>query len=190
VAQRNRRRARGGGPNPRKNGRPSNGLPDSSANGADGAGAQNEVDRPFPELESGEEALTEAQLAFGRPELAEIPDAEELTAFEESESGRDFDAPVPAAAGALSTRRSSRNRVPDESAVVAEHEHKVGIAAQLTGFLKGSWRELQRVQWPDRRQVFQATGVVLGFVIVAGAFLAVASFAAQKVVNLILYGHG
>ncbi len=39
---------------------------------------------------------------------------------------------------------------------------------RLVNFLQGSWRELQRVQWPDRRQVMQATGVVIGFVIVAG----------------------
>jgi preprotein translocase subunit SecE len=42
------------------------------------------------------------------------------------------------------------------------------------------------VQWPDRRQVFQATGVVIGFVIVAGAYLGVADWAAQKVVDFIL----
>jgi preprotein translocase subunit SecE len=45
---------------------------------------------------------------------------------------------------------------------------------RLIAFLEGSWRELQRVQWPDRRQVMQATAVVLGFVIVAGLVLAVA----------------
>ena len=39
------------------------------------------------------------------------------------------------------------------------------------GFLRASWAELQRVQWPDRRQVGQATAVVLGFVVVAGAYL-------------------
>ena len=42
---------------------------------------------------------------------------------------------------------------------------------RLIGFLRSCWRELKRVQWPDRRQVTQATGVVIGFVIVAGAFL-------------------
>ena len=57
---------------------------------------------------------------------------------------------------------------------------------RLVGFVQGSWRELQRVQWPDRRQVMQATGVVIGFVIVAGVFLGVADFVATKVVNLIL----
>jgi preprotein translocase subunit SecE len=53
-------------------------------------------------------------------------------------------------------------------------------------FLRASWAELQRVQWPDRRQVAQATSVVVGFVIVAGAYLGVADWAAQKVVNLII----
>ena len=58
--------------------------------------------------------------------------------------------------------------------------------ARLVHFLQGSWRELQRVQWPDRRQVMQATGVVIGFVIIAGAFLGVADFVATKIVKLIL----
>jgi preprotein translocase subunit SecE len=53
-------------------------------------------------------------------------------------------------------------------------------------FAQGSWRELQRVQWPDQRQVVQATGVVIGFVIVAGAYLGVADWVATKIVNIIL----
>jgi preprotein translocase subunit SecE len=56
----------------------------------------------------------------------------------------------------------------------------------LIGFVQGSWRELQRVQWPDQRQVVQATGVVLGFVIVAGAYLGLADWVATKIVNFIL----
>ena len=57
---------------------------------------------------------------------------------------------------------------------------------KLVGFLKASWAELQRVQWPDRRQVGQATLVVLGFVVVAGAYLGVADAAAKAVVDLII----
>ncbi len=60
---------------------------------------------------------------------------------------------------------------------------------RLLTFLQGSWRELQRVQWPDRRQVMQATGVVIGFVIVAGVVLGVSDWVAGKVVNYILNGH-
>ena len=54
------------------------------------------------------------------------------------------------------------------------------------GFLRASWAELQRVQWPDRRQVFQATAVVLGFVAIAGAYLGLADFVAKEVVEFIL----
>jgi preprotein translocase subunit SecE len=56
----------------------------------------------------------------------------------------------------------------------------------LIAFVQGSWRELQRVQWPDQRQVVQATGVVIGFVIVAGAYLGLADWVATKIVNFIL----
>ena len=65
-------------------------------------------------------------------------------------------------------------------------QHRPSAAARLIGFLRGSVRELQRVQWPDRRQVMQATGVVIGFVIVAGIFLGVADLVASKLINLIL----
>jgi preprotein translocase subunit SecE len=57
---------------------------------------------------------------------------------------------------------------------------------RVTGFLRASWAELQRVQWPTRQQVFQATAVVLGFVVIAGAFLAGADYVAGKIVDAIL----
>jgi preprotein translocase SecE subunit len=53
-------------------------------------------------------------------------------------------------------------------------------------FLRASWAELRRVQWPDRRQVSQATAVVLGFVVVAGLYLGLADWAAKKVVDFII----
>jgi preprotein translocase SecE subunit len=54
------------------------------------------------------------------------------------------------------------------------------------GFLGASWAELQRVQWPDRRQVTQATAVVLGFVTIAGVYLGVADTVAKEIVEFIL----
>jgi preprotein translocase subunit SecE len=58
--------------------------------------------------------------------------------------------------------------------------------ARFLVFLRSSWAELQRVQWPDRAQVGQATAVVIGFVVIAGAYLGLADAAAKKVVDLIL----
>jgi preprotein translocase SecE subunit len=54
------------------------------------------------------------------------------------------------------------------------------------GFLRASWAELQRVQWPDRRQVTQATAVVLGFVAIAGLYLGAADTVAKEIVEFIL----
>jgi preprotein translocase subunit SecE len=145
----------------------------------DAEGAPNPIEHATPDAE-----LAEAQMALGRPDLANVPDEQDLEEFEEEQFAED-QAAAPAA-GALSTSgsRSREPRVRQEQ--VAVPEHKVSTVARLTGFLKGSWHELQRTQWPDRRQVAQATGVVLGFVIVAGIFLGVADLVASKLVNLII----
>ena len=42
------------------------------------------------------------------------------------------------------------------------------------------------MQWPDRRQTTQATAVVLGFVVVAGAYLGVADYVAKEIVEFVL----
>ncbi len=60
------------------------------------------------------------------------------------------------------------------------------LPVRAVAFLRASWAELQRVQWPDRRQVTQATAVVLGFVAVAGAYLGAADWLAGKIINFIL----
>jgi preprotein translocase SecE subunit len=57
---------------------------------------------------------------------------------------------------------------------------------RFVAFLRASWAELQRVQWPDRRQVGQATAVVLGFVVVAGLYLGLADAAANWLVDRII----
>jgi preprotein translocase SecE subunit len=81
----------------------------------------------------------------------------------------------------------------DEDAVPArprsarrEAEHRAGLLARFFAFLRASWAELQRVQWPDRRQVGQATAVVLGFVIIAGAYLGLADVVARKIVDFVI----
>jgi len=57
---------------------------------------------------------------------------------------------------------------------------------RVIGFLRASWAELQRVQWPDRRGVTQATAVVIGFVAIAGAYLGLADYVAKEIVEFIL----
>jgi preprotein translocase subunit SecE len=68
----------------------------------------------------------------------------------------------------------------------AEQAERQPSGNRVISFLRASWAELQRVQWPDRQQVAQATGVVLGFVIITGIFLGVADFFAGKIINAII----
>ncbi len=131
--------------------------------------------------------LAEAQLAVGRPELigeedgAPQPDLSEQ-AFEAEEDEADFDgAGGGRGPGAI---EPASDRGGDGAA--ARPGHKPSIIARLIHFLQGSWRELQRVQWPDRRQVVQATSVVIGFVIVAGIYLGLADEVATKLVTFVL----
>jgi preprotein translocase SecE subunit len=138
--------------------------------------------------------LAEAQLALGRPDLAgepepplELPSAPGADVLQPGLAGGDRPPRPPAD---LVTDADGDGDGDGELAVV---ESAVTAPAptgnRLINFIQGSWRELQRVQWPDRRQVMQATGVVIGFVIVAGAFLGIADFLAGKVMNYILTGN-
>ena len=102
---------------------------------------------------------------------------DELFAEDEDEEGALVEEAVAAAPPA---RRGA------EPAAGARGEAAPGGPARLMAFLRASWAELQRVQWPDRRQVFQATAVVLGFVVVAGLYLGIADLVAQEVVDFII----
>jgi preprotein translocase SecE subunit len=103
----------------------------------------------------------------------------------------DGELPVePVVAGPVSHARADRLDAEDELLPAARNAPgrapaKVG-GSRVTAFLRASWAELQRVQWPNRRQVGQATAVVLGFVVIAGGYLGLADLISQKIVDAIL----
>ncbi|HEY8625884.1 MAG TPA: preprotein translocase subunit SecE [Solirubrobacteraceae bacterium] len=184
---RNRKRAK-----ERRNRRPSGGarpLPGvATARGQRSEETPEAIEHATPDVE-----LAEAQLAVGR-QLADEPEERvagngELGADELDESAQekedlyfeaeredveDGDEPVEPRTGELS------------GPTAAAAERRVRSHSRLINFLQGSWRELQRVQWPDRRAVMQATGVVIGFVIIAGLYLGLADAIASKIVTLLL----
>ncbi len=194
---RNRKR-RSAGRGPRSGSAAQRGV--ATANGNRSEDTPDPLEHAAPDVE-----LAEAQLEVGRPEYTE----EELAAGAPADAAAREEADEEERAGAgdedldleatgddggggydededdlgPEDSGSGRGRRHASTAVSAPRE---GPASRLVHFLQGSWRELQRVQWPDRRQVMQATGVVIGFVIVAGAFLGLADFAAAKIVKLIL----
>ena len=150
--------------------------------------------------------LAEAQLAVGRPEISSdedergyaealVDEGDELDPEPELEPEPE---PVGAGGGRGRVRTGtgfdgdlgggSGGPAPAAAAGPVAAPARVGLLARFLGFLQGSWRELQRVQWPDRRQVAQATSVVIGFVIVAGVFLGLADLGFSHLMNYVLYG--
>jgi preprotein translocase subunit SecE len=113
---------------------------------------------------SGEVDEVEASIVAGA-EGEPLDDDDELLDAEELDEADRREVAAPASAGAPTTGRGG---------------------PRFLNFLRASWAELKRVQWPDRRQVGQATAVVLGFVVVAGAFLGVIDALAQRLVDLII----
>lgn len=100
-------------------------------------------------------------------------------------SGADGEESDPAAEAELA-RQAEAAAPAGVAPVTAAAPAKKGGIGRFPAFVKASWAELQRVQWPDRLQVAQATAVVLGFVVIAGAYLGLADAAAQKFVDFIL----
>jgi preprotein translocase subunit SecE len=136
-----------------------------------------EVDEFEAAIVEGAERQDDAAEAFGEEEDPEAG----REAFGEDEDDADLDEEL------------------EEQAVAAAPAERVEVAAAPTpgaptrrgparfiAFLRASWAELQRVQWPDRRAVSQATAVVIGFVVVAGLYLGVADWVAKKIVDFII----
>jgi preprotein translocase subunit SecE len=115
---------------------------------------------------SGEEEVFEAGIVSGAEgEESDISD-EELARQAQEATGR------PA------VRATAKGAAPGQPTT--------GGGLRIFQFFRASWAELQRVQWPDRRQVAQATAVVLGFVVIAGAYLGLADAVAQRFIDFIL----
>jgi preprotein translocase subunit SecE len=122
------------------------------------------------------EAPAEDRLQESEPDGAE-PDGAEAAVAEPDVA--EADVPAPAEDGVGGAEEQARREEHPSGA-------PLGGGNRAAAFLRASWAELQRVQWPDRRQVTQATAVVLGFVAVAGAYLGLADFVAKEIVEFIL----
>jgi preprotein translocase SecE subunit len=140
---------------------------------------------PGPVEHTGDVDQFEAELVAGAggepdspPDVAELEQAA-LAAEAEQALGRE---PSGEGAGAVS---ASAAPVPRGATAPTEDARGRG-GFRFVNFLRASWAELQRVQWPDRRAVGQATAVVMGFVVIAGIFLGVADWAASQLVDLII----
>ena len=156
-----------------------------SSDGADGAGRDAELRHDAEFEENVDLQVGAPPEELGHPEFTarhEDPpapdfevDDEEL--FEDADSG----------AAPPSTRgpRGVRGGGDDRPAAPGEPIKERG-GARLLEFLKAVWAELKRVQWPNRRQLFQLTGVVLFFIVVVGAYLGALDAALSRIIQTIL----
>ncbi len=105
---------------------------------------------------------------FGhRPGVAPPTAEQELDEQEALQEIEDWEVDDPDAAekGAGEEGYEARGRRGREDAEAHKHRSRV------VQFLIAVWAELQRVQWPNRQALVTLTGVVLGFVLIAGGYL-------------------
>jgi preprotein translocase SecE subunit len=131
----------------------------------------------------------DAALVRGAEGVPAAPDVDEAELEREAEAEPE---PQPTPELAVSGAGGGAHDDGGGAVAVAGGDREPAPGAPLRGgnralaFVQASWAELQRVQWPDRRQVTQATAVVLGFVAVAGAYLGAADFVAKEIVEFVL----
>ena len=133
---------------------------------------------PDAELDEGRVRDDEYERDFGHTEPADplgqaMPD---VTEAHIAESG----GPV---------RRTSEQRKARPPERHGDHDvahRKKGLFGRAADFLRASYAELRRVQWPDRKQVGQGTAVTLGFVVVAGAYLGLLDAIWNPIIQAIL----
>ena len=195
--RRDRRAARAAGRGPGSAARegaratPPSQLGDGRSTGPETPGALEHASADVDEFEAAVVRGAEGVAAEPQPGLedgvgsAEAPAGERPPADEEQEpAGDELDSAAAGGRGGAGIR--------DAGAVAAGDERARPAGAPLRGrgravaFLQASWAELQRVQWPDRRQTTQATAVVLGFVVVAGLYLGAADVVAKEIVEFVL----
>jgi preprotein translocase subunit SecE len=78
-------------------------------------------------------------------------------------------------------KRGGRDRAP-----ASGEPTRASGGARVVAFLRACWAELQRVQWPDRKQTTQLTAIVLVFIIIMGGYLGLLDAIVSRVVQEII----
>jgi len=132
-----------------------------------------------PQDEGFSEQLVQHDPVLGdRPTLGEPP-VDEEEALEEIDDWELADEEPAATAGAGEAGYEARGR---RGRAEPETRHR----SRVIQFLVAVWAELQRVQWPNRQALVTLTGVVLGFVLIAGGYLGLLDAIFSKLIQAIL----
>ena len=143
-------------------------------------GRSDQVIEDEPVLRDEPPVEDEPVLADGRDPRAD----EEYEEVEDWEAAEDFaeddlvDEEAPTGAGEAGySVQGRRGRDPREA-----HKDR----SRVVQFLLAVWAELQRVQWPNRQALVTLTGVVLGFVLIAGGYLGLLDAIFSELIQAIL----
>jgi preprotein translocase subunit SecE len=184
------RRKRQGSPAPR-GGRSSAsareiGLDDATVEEA-GIGDSGSTPAPNP-LKHASADVDEALLAEAGATPPPNTDSEDVAAgvYDDELVDDDFERAPDDAPEDVLVKEPSRRGGAAHPQVAHEHAPARRQRGRVLTFLRHSADELRRVQWPDRRQVGQATAVVLGFVVLAGGYLGLLDAIWKPIVDAIL----
>ena len=126
----------------------------------------------------------EHEAALDDEEAARLAEDEDYEQSEDWEAAEDFAEddlpPDEASTGAGEAGYAVRGR----RGAAAADAHK--DRPRVVQFLIACWAELQRVQWPNRQALVTLTGVVLGFVLIAGGYLGLLDAIFSELIQAIL----
>lgn len=117
----------------------------------------------------------------------ELAQAELQAGAPPSETGRsDTLLAAPAApADAILDEESGDRQYADEP-LAPQRDAEPERRGRVASFLVAVVAELRRVQWPDRAALTTMTGIVLGFVVIAGGYLGLLDFIFSRLLQAIL----
>ena len=130
-------------------------------------------------VDAEQDAVVDAHLRANAPP-EDVGRSDEVLEFEQdldsSDKDEHFDVAEDAPEEDLGPDRTSQR--------AAAERHK--DRPRLVQFLFAFWAELKRVQWPDRQALTTLTGVVLGFVLLAGGYLGLLDAIFSRIIQAIL----
>jgi preprotein translocase subunit SecE len=127
----------------------------------------------------------EHEAALDDDEAAELASEEEaLEAIEDWEHAEDYAEDDLVDEGAPTGEGEAGYAVRGRRGRAAADAHK--DRPRVIQFLIAVWAELQRVQWPNRQAMVTLTGVVLGFVLIAGGYLGLLDAIFNELIQAIL----
>jgi preprotein translocase SecE subunit len=142
---------------------------------------------PPEELGRSDFTLEHDEALVDREEHEAALDDDEAAALTEDEAYQeieDWEVDDPDAAAADRGAGESGYAVRGRRGREAHEAHK--DRPRVIQFLVAVWAELQRVQWPNRQALVTLTGVVLGFVLIAGGYLGLLDAIFSKLIQAIL----